>query len=168
LPSPLFAALAGLGCVWMGMAWAFSLSRRVRALRAWARVLAKMEAGLAYRTHTLEELLQRALEGEENHEVFCRLGDVARQMSSNPMLSLGEAMGDMPMPELTPADLAALSPLWRGLGAGDSQSQHGLLQSVRAALDAQIVAAADKEGKDRRLATTLGIIGGAAVFLFLL
>jgi len=152
----------------MGAAWAAAMSRRARALRAWARVVCKLEAGLAYRVHTLEELLRRASNGEENRDVSGRLAVFAGRMEANPMLPLCEAAKGVPMPELSPADRTALSPLWHGLGAGNESTQRALLHSVRAALDAQIAEAAEKEKKDRRLAAALGFIGGAAVFLFLL
>lgn len=163
-----FAALAALGCLLLGISWAFSLSRRLAALRAWARVLAKVEAGLGYRTSSIGEMLTRAADGETDGRVRARLMDCAARMREDPMLPLAAAMEGVAAPELTRADSAALSPLWQGLGVGDEEAQRGLLRAVRKAVEVQIAEAAEAERKDRRLALSLGVIGGGAVFLFLL
>ena len=168
LPRAGYAALAALGCVLMGLSWAASLSRRVQALRAWGRVLSRLEAGLSYRPHTLEAFVAQAAQGEENRDVSAHIAACVTRMRETPLLSLKEAMEPVAMPELTPSDKAALALLFQGLGEGDEQAQRGLLAAVRMAVAAQMEEAAQQEGKDRRLATSLGFIGGGAVFLFLL
>ncbi len=163
-----FAAIAALGCALMGMLYAQSLRRRARSLRGWARAAAKIEAGLARRAHTLEEMIEDAAKGEESPEVRGCLESCAAQMRADPLLSLSQAMEAQPMPELTGEDRATLAPLWHGLGAGEEQAQRGLLQSVQQALALQMQEAQEKEAKDRRLYLSLGTIGGLMVFLFLL
>lgn len=160
--------MAALGCVVAGVSWAASLSRRVSALLGWARVLLKLEAGLSYRAHTLEQMIQRAAECEESGAVKAVLLAVSDSMLQNPLETLPDAVAKQSLPDLTKADQASLSPLWEGLGVGEEAAQRGLLQAVRAALDAQIAEARDAEQRNRRLAYSLGIIGGLAVFLFLL
>lgn len=168
MPRWVFALAAFAGCALLGFLWAASLTRRVSVLRAWARALARMEAGLLYRARTLEELLERAVDGEGNREVQGALAACAGRMREDPLVSFSQAMGELAMPELTQQDLAALSPLFAGLGIGDVEAQRGLLRSVREAMDAQIAQAKEAEEKDRRLALSIGVIGGGAVFLFLL
>lgn len=168
LPSWGYALLAAVGCLLLGVSWAATLTRRVTALCAWARALARMEAGLSLRAHTLEELLSRAAEGEENRDVRATLLACAGQMRDDPLSTLEEAIAKRPMPELKDTDRAVLSPLWTTLGTGDEASQRGLIRAVRSALDTQVEQARDAESRDKRLALWLGVIGGCAVFLFLL
>ncbi len=168
MSSVLFAGVAAAGCALLGVSWSLSLTRRVAALTAWSRVLAKIEAGLGYRAHTLEELLERAAEGETHRETRQALTACARRMREEPLLPLASAMAGIQLPELTCEDRAALSPLWQGLGAGEEEAQRALLRAVRAALAVQTEQAREKEQKDRRLALSLGLIGGGVVFLFLL
>ncbi len=168
LDSITFAVVAGVGCVLMGVLYARTLSRRVHALTAWARVLSKIEAGLGWRAHTLEGLITRAADGEVCRDVCEPLWACAERMREDPMLTLADAITPDKLPAMTDADLAALSPLWAGLGEGNEDAQRGLLRSVRAALAAQVDAAAQDEQKNRRLYLSLGGIGGLMVFLFLL
>ena len=158
---------AGLHAAWL-FARASALTRRTQALIAWGRALLRIESGLSLRTASLEDLLDRAIDGEENRDVRRALSGCAMRMRCDPLESLSSAMVREETPELTRADRAALSPLWFTLGTGDLQDQRSLLSSIRQALDAQREAAAGKERKDRRLYTSLGLLGAGAVFLFLM
>lgn len=89
-------------------------------------------------------------------------------MRENPLSPLADAMEAQPMPELSAADLAALSPLWGALGKSGQEAQRTLLQSVREAVAVQIDSAREKEQRDKRLYTSLGLIGACATFLFLM
>ena len=164
----IFGALAALGCMLLCFSFAGALSRRTQALIAWGRALLRIETGLSYRTNSMEDLLERALEGEENRDVRRVLSGCAMRMRCDPLQTLAGAMGREPTPELTLADRAALSPLWTELGAQGLSDQRALLSSVRQAIDAQREAASEKEKKDRRLYTSLGFIGAGVVFLFLM
>lgn len=152
----------------MGLSWAASLSRRVSALLAWARVLLKMEAGLAYRAHTMEQMIHRAGEEEEYQPVKEVLLAASGSMRKNPLETLQQAMAKQTLADLSKADQMVLTPLFQGLGVLEEAAQRGLLQAVRASLDVQVSEARDAEQRNRRLAFSLGIIGGFAVFLFLL
>lgn len=168
LPRWFFALLAAMGCVVMGFSWAASLSRRVSALLAWARVLLKLEAGLAYRVHTLEQMIQRAGEEEAYLPVKAALLAASSRMQNNPLETLQHAMAGQSLVDLTKADQMVLLPLFQGLGVLEETAQRGLIQAVRASLDLQIAEARDAEQRNRRLAFSLGMIGGLTVFLFLL
>lgn len=168
MPSYAYAALAAGGCMLLGVSWAASLRRRAAALKGWARAAVRLEAGLSYRVQSLQDLLDLAASGEENRDVRLSLARAAQRMRENPLTALAEAMGEEKMPELTDGDRAALSPLWTALGSGDEESQRALVRSVRSALKAQIDEAEDRERRDRRLCFSLGVIGGFAVFLFLM
>ncbi len=162
-----FALLAAAGCALAGGLWAESLKRRLATLRAWQRAVTRFEAGISLGAHTMDLWLLRAADGEPCRAVREALKGAAARMRDEPLLSLSDAMAEAPPPELTAGDRAALSPLFAGLGGGDEAAQRALLRAASAALSAQIAEAEEAERKDRRLALSLGAIGGLAVFLFL-
>ncbi|MDR0929447.1 MAG: stage III sporulation protein AB [Oscillospiraceae bacterium] len=163
-----FALLAALGCALLGASWAMRLSGRVAALSAWARVLARLEGALANRAHTLAALLVYSVEGEEAGSVRRGIEETARRMREDALLPLDKALDAQCLKDLRPPDRSALSPLWSALGGGDEAAQRGLLQAVRGAVAVQLDEARAHAARDMRLAYQLGIIAGAAVFLFLL
>lgn len=163
-----FAAMAAFGCMAMGVHWSERLSKRVGALQAWARVLVRLEAGLTYRAQTMEEIIQKVGEAEEHPGVKAVLLSAAGAMRENPLMSLYEVMRMQSFEPLTPGDCTAMAPLFQGLGGAEEISQHDLIRAVRASIDIQLLEARDAAAKNRRLAHSLGVIGGFAVFLFLL
>ena len=162
-----FAAMAAIGCMATGIHWSLRLSKRVGALQAWARVLLRLEADLAYRTHSMEEIIRKAGEAEEHLSVKAVLLSAAGAMRENPLMPLDEAMRAQSLEPLTPEDCTALAPLFQGLGAASEISQYDLIRAVRASIDIQTNEARDAAAKNRRLAHSLGVIGGLAVFLLL-
>lgn len=162
-----FAAIAAIGCMATGILWAAKLTKRVMALHAWARVLVRLAIGLSYRD-TVEGMIRKAGETEEHGEVRATLLAIADQMRENPLLSLREAMQSQSFGELTPSDQSALTPLFESLGNAEAFSQHELIQAVRDSVELQINEARDAVAKNRRLAYSLGVIGGLALFLFLI
>ena len=68
LPRWVTALAAALGCAALAVQWGRNMAARCGALRAWRRVLTRMEAGMSLYAD-LPSLLFFAAEGEENGEV---------------------------------------------------------------------------------------------------
>ena len=77
------ALAAALGCAALAVQWGRNMAARCGALRAWRRVLTRMEAGMSLYAD-LPSLLFFAAEGEENGEVAQELFGCARRMRDDP------------------------------------------------------------------------------------
>ena len=166
MPRWCFALCGALSCAAFAANWAQAMAERCRTLRALERMLARIEGALpVYGELCL--LLEHAAAGEEGEAAaFMRL--CAQAMREQPRLSLQEAARRYRMPSLARADWETLQPLLNGLGACNEPQALALLHACRSALETQRAAAETTWKKDRRLAGSLGGIGAATVFLFLL
>ena len=163
------AALAALGCAWLGLTAAAELGRRVRRLE-------ELSAGL--------ELLERELweRGNPLPEVFCSLSSRTQGAARALFLQGAECcrrLEKVPFSQawrqsveglegVTPEGRAALAPLGEVLGRYEAGGQREAIQQARAALERARGRAAEERRRMGRVYQALGLSGGGFLVILLL
>ncbi|MCL2545180.1 MAG: stage III sporulation protein AB [Clostridia bacterium] len=175
----MMAMLAGLGCCALGFAVSGAAARRLRALRAGAQAVQAIRLGVCVRAEMLAHVLQ-ALPAGESHEArawAAFFAGVGKALAEEPGASLAEAWDGAWAPaarahpvlrSLGEEDVRLLEPLRGGLGRTPRDEQQALLDGVCKELQAQHENLRPKLADTQKIAQTLGMLGGLALFLILI
>lgn len=173
------ALLAGLGCCALGFAVSGAAARRLRTLRAGAQAIQAIRQGVCGRGEVLARVLQElpagsSPEGRAWAEFFTGIGSA---LAEEPGAALYETWGAAwaqassahpALRSLGEEDLCLLEPLREGLGRTPRGEQQLLLDRVCGELQAQHENLRPKLADTQKIAQTLGLLGGLALFLLLI
>ncbi len=180
----MMALLAGLGCCALGFAVSGAAARRQRALRAGLQAVHAIRVGICVRREMLATVLRELPNGESASEssaedrawaqFFQRIGAM---LAEEPGRGFAEAwreaweisVGSQPVLQaLAAEDLRLLKPLQDELGRTPCAEQQALLEGVTRELQAQQERLQKGLVDAQRVAQTLGLLGGLALFLLLI
>jgi len=175
----MMALLAGFGCCALGFAVSGAAARRLQALRAGVQAIQAIRVGVCVRGEVLARVLQELPAGESPEarawtEFFARVGNA---LASGPGASLPETWREAwiqavrahpALRSLSEEDLRLLHPLREGLGRTPREEQQTLLDGVCKELQAQHESLRPKLADSQKIAQTLGMLGGLALFLLLI
>ena len=157
-------ALAVLGagaCVALGIGAAERLNRRDRMLQAWEKALFRMDAAVNHSGAELKEVLRRGAE-EEN----AVLSELLRRMEATPAASTDTLLAALPWDGLLlSAERDTLQNCLASLFSPSLQAQAQALSYALAQWAVYRSACRETREKNIRLYTSLGWLGGAAVFI---
>lgn len=159
-------ALAVLGagvCVALGRSAAGRLNRRDALLQAWEGALRRMEAAVNHSGAELKEVLNRG--AADNEPV---LPELLRRLDTQPAASPEELLAALPWdPLLLPAERDTLNSCLAALFSPSLQEQGQALSYSLAQWSFYRQSCREARDKNARLYTSLGWLGGAAVFMLL-
>ena len=159
----LFALLAALACVWLGMLASQRLQERERLLQNWETALQKMEGAIAHHPSSLPDLWRRSA-GEH----LPWLKDAARLLEEEPALSPQAFFERLPaFPLLTPPEAEAILEGLRGLFSPDPRLQLQALACAREQLAHFHRISREAAAKNSQLYWSLGCLSGAALFILI-
>jgi len=173
------ALLAGLGCCALGFAVSGAAARRLRTLQAGAQAVQAIRLGICVRGEVLARVLQEMPAGEtpEGRAWAAFYVGIGQVLAEEPGASLSEAWHAAwahaarihpALCSLGEEDLRLLEPLREGLGKTPREEQQALLDGVCKALHAQHEGLRPKLADAQKIAQTLGMLGGLALFLLLM
>ena len=157
-------ALLGAGmCVAVGRSAANRLNRRDTALQTWDSCLLRMDAAVNHSAAPLSDVLRRgAAEGEPV------LLELLRRLEAMPAAPPSELLADLPWDDLLfSQERDTLKDCLAGLFSSTLQTQAQALAYARAQWAAYRKACREARDKNARLYSSLGWLGGAAVFILL-
>jgi len=174
------ALLAGLGCCALGFAVSGAAARRLRALQAGAQAIQAIRLGVCVRGEVLARVLQQGLpsgaspEGRAWADFFVTAGQtLAKEPGADFAKTWAEAWArasgtHLALRALSEEDARLLEPLREGLGRTPRDEQQVLLEGVSEQLQAQYEHLRPKLADTQKIAQTLGMLGGLALFLLLI
>lgn len=157
-------ALFGAGaCVALGMGAANRLKQRETVLQAWDQALQRMDAAVNHSAAPLDEALRRGAAEE-----IPALLELRRRLKETPAASTEELLADLPWEEsLSSIERDTLMDCLARLFSTSLQEQAQALAYARSQWTEYRKASRDAREKNSRLYTSLGWLGGAAVFILL-
>ncbi len=159
-------ALAVLGagaCVALGRSAAERLNRRDALLQAWEGALLRMDAAVNHSGAELKEVLRRGAAEKEP-----ALLELLRRLDALPAASTEELLDQLPWNGLLlPAERDTLADCLAALFSPSLQAQAQALSYALAQWAAYRRSCREARDKNARLYTSLGWLGGAAVFILL-
>jgi stage III sporulation protein AB len=147
-----------------------ALIMREAALAAWLHALETLAAQISYSDDGIADILSASV--SEETEAERNLAAVFREASANmkcsKLATLAESLPREWSQNLTAQDKAILLPIINRIGSSERYQQLRELEGAKQALAAQTQAAASRTAREKRLYSTLGTLGGLALFLFLI
>jgi len=173
------ALLAGVGCGALGFAVSGVAARRLRALRAGAQAVQWIRLGICVSGEVLSRVLIElpASESAEGQAWAALYGGAGKKLAEEPAASLSEIWSEVfectarahpALYALQEDDLRLLEPVRQGLGRTPRDEQQTLLDEVYKELQAQHERLRPKLADTQKIAQTLGVLGGVALFLLLI
>ena len=158
-------ALLGAGaCVALGMSAANRLNRREAVLQAWESALLRMDAAVNHSAAPLNEVLRRGA-GDDNLPVLTAL---MQRLKSMPASSVSELLDGLPWEDtLLPAEKETIKDCLIALFSPSLQTQSQVLAYAQSQWRMYRQSCREARDKNVRLYTSLGWLGGAAVFILL-
>ena len=156
------AVLGAGACVALGMSAANRLNRREAVLQTWENALLRMDAAVNNSAAPLEDVLRRGA-ADDNLPVLTAL---MQRLNTMPASSDAELLDGLPWEDtLLPPERGALKDCLTALFSPSLQTQSQAL--VYAESQWRIYRQSFRETRDKniRLYTSLGWLGGAAVFI---
>ena len=160
-------ALAVLGagaCVALGMSAANRLNRREAVLQAWESALLRMDAAVNNSAAPLNEVLRRGA-ADDNLLV---LTELLSRLETLPASSASELLDRLPWEDtLLPAEKETINDCLTALFSPSLQTQSQALAYAQSQWRMYRQSCREARDKNVRLYTSLGWLGGAAVFILL-
>ena len=158
-------AFLGAGaCVALGMSAANRLNRREAVLQAWESALLRMDAAVNHSAAPLEDVLGRGT-GDDNLPVLTAL---MQRMKSMPASSVAELLDGLPWEDtLLPAEQETVKDCLTALFSPSLQTQSQALAYAQSQWRVYRQSCRETRDKNARLYTSLGWLGGAAIFILL-
>ena len=158
------AVLGAVACVALGINAAGRLNRREAALRAWENALLRMDAAVNHSAAPLEEVLRRGA-ADDNLPVLTGL---MQRLNTMPASSAAELLDGLPWEDtLLPPERGALNDCLTALFSPSLQTQSQALAYAQSQWRMYRQSCREAREKNVRLYTSLGWLGGAAVFILL-
>ena len=158
------AVLGAGACVALGRSAAERLNRRDRKLQAWEKALYRMDAAVNHNAAPLEDVLRRGA-GDDNLPVLTAL---MQRMKSMPASSVSELLDGLPWEDtLLPAEKETIKDCLIALFSPSLQTQSQALAYAQSQWRMYRQSCREARDKNVRLYTSLGWLGGAAVFILL-
>lgn len=159
----LFALLAAIACVWLGMLASRRLQEREKLLQSWETALQKMEGAIAHHPASLPDLFRRSA-----GEYLPWLTDAARLLEAEPALSPQTFFARLPaFPLLTAPETETILEGLTGLFAPDPRLQLQSLARAREQLIHFHRLNQEATVKNGQLYWHLGFLSGAALFILI-
>ena len=159
-------ALAVLGagaCVALGMSGTNRLNRREAVLQGWEKALLRMDAAVNHSAAPLEEVLRRGAAG--NLPVLLEL---TNRLEMNPASSVSALLDGLPWEDtLFPAERETIKDCLTALFSPSLQTQSQALAYTQSQWRVYRQSCREARDKNARLYTSLGWLGGAAIFILL-
>ena len=160
----LICALAAAGaCILLGMDASRRLKARVVNLAAWLRALEWIDVKLLHEGIPLREVV--LVEGEG--EVPGRMAAFSRALTDNPRCTAAQAWQASGKSQGAPED-KVLADCFSALGTGVLEKRRTAIAQAAGQLRVLQKEAEEKAARDCKLYKSLGLAGGAALFLILL
>lgn len=158
-------ALLGAGaCVALGMSAANRLNRREAVLQAWESALLRMDAAVNNSAAPLEDVLRRGA-ADDNLPV---LTELLNRLETLPASSASELLDRLPWEDtLLPAEKETINDCLTALFSPSLQTQSQALAYAQSQWRMYRQSCREARDKNVRLYTSLGWLGGAAVFILL-
>ena len=158
-------ALLGAGaCVAMGMSAANRLNRREAVLQAWESALLRMDAAVNNSAAPLEDVLRRGA-GDDNLPV---MKELLSRLETLPASSVSELLDGLPWEDtLLPAEQETVKDCLTALFSPSLQTQSQALAYTQSQWRVYRQSCREARDKNARLYTSLGWLGGAAIFILL-
>ena len=158
-------ALLGAGaCVALGMSAANRLNRREAILQAWESALLRMDAAVNNSAAPLNEVLRRGA-ADDNLPV---LTELLSRLETLPASSASELLDRLPWEDtLLPAEKETIKDCLIALFSPSLQTQSQALAYAQSQWRVYRQSCREARDKNARLYTSLGWLGGAAVFILL-
>ncbi len=160
-------ALAVLGagaCVALGMSAANRLNRREAVLQTWESALLRMDAAVNNSAAPLNEVLRRGA-ADDNLLV---LTELLSRLETLPASSASELLDRLPWEDtLLPAEKETINDCLTALFSPSLQTQSQALAYAKSQWRMYRQSCREARDKNVRLYTSLGWLGGAAVFILL-
>ena len=157
-------ALLGAGaCVALGMSAANRLNRREAVLQTWESALLRMDAAVNNSAAPLEDVLRRG--AADNLPVLLEL---ISRLETRPASSASELLDRLPWEDtLLPAEKETINDCLTALFSPSLQTQSQALAYAKSQWRMYRQSCREARDKNVRLYTSLGWLGGAAVFILL-
>ena len=157
-------ALLGAGaCVALGMSAANRLNRREAVLQTWESALLRMDAAVNNSAAPLEDVLRRG--AADNLPVLLEL---ISRLETRPASSVSELLDGLPWEDtLLPAEKETIKDCLIALFSPSLQTQSQVLAYAQSQWRMYRQSCREARDKNVRLYTSLGWLGGAAVFILL-
>lgn len=153
------AIIAGLLAGLLGTRYAAGLRQNARRLTRWDALLAHMILLMQEQACALPEAMRLA--ADDAGEADALMQSVAAQMEADPLFRAQDAvLPDWP-------ESAVLVRMLRGISAGSLAARVQSVASARAEIALLAQSAADAAGKDARMWSQLGWLGGACLAVLL-
>ena len=158
-------ALLGAGaCVALGMSAANRLNRREAVLQTWESALLRMDAAVNNSAAPLNEVLRRGA-ADDNLLV---LTELLSRLETLPASSASELLDRLPWEDtLLPAEKETINDCLTALFSPSLQTQSQALAYAKSQWRMYRQSCREARDKNVRLYTSLGWLGGAAVFILL-
>ena len=157
------AVLGAISCVALGMSAANRLNRRDEALQTWEGTFLRMDAAVNHSAAALEEVLQKG--AAEDLPV---LKELIRRLETTPAASISDLLKDLPWDDtLLPTERDTIKDCLTSLFSPSLQTQSQALAYAQAQWWLYRQACREARDKNARLYTSLGWLGGAAMFILL-
>ena len=158
-----FAVGAGLLCGLYGLRLSTALRQEARALHRWTELLDRMALLIEEKSLSLPDVFRHAADDDLPPDRL--LHDVAESITSDPMLSPGDAFAAR-CPAAAGKDV--LLRLFVRLGRGSADSRRQAVRHARDALSLLAEQKSERAGRDAKLYSTLGWTVGACLTILLL
>ena len=157
------ALLGASACVALGMSAANRLNRREEALQVWENALLRMDAAVNHNAAPLEEVLRRG--AGDNLPVLLEL---ISRLETRPASSVSELLDGLSWEDtLLPAEKETIKDCLIALFSPSLQTQSQVLAYAQSQWRMYRQSCREAREKNARLYTSLGWLGGAAVFILL-
>ena len=158
------ALLGAAACVALGMSAANRLNRREAILQAWESALLRMDAAVNNSAAPLNEVLRRGA-ADDNLPV---LTELLSRLETLPASSASELLDRLPWEDtLLPAEKETIKDCLIALFSPSLQTQSQVLAYAQSQWRMYRQSCREARDKNVRLYTSLGWLGGAAVFILL-
>ena len=158
------ALLGAAACVALGMSAANRLNRREAVLQAWESALLRMDAAVNNSAAPLEDVLRRGA-ADDNLPV---LTELLSRLETLPASSASELLDRLPWEDtLLPAEKETINDCLTALFSPSLQTQSQALAYAQSQWRVYRQSCREARDKNARLYTSLGWLGGAAIFILL-
>lgn len=158
------ALLGASACVALGMSAANRLNLREAVLQAWESALLRMDAAVNHSAAPLEEVLRRGA-ADDNLPV---LTELLSRLETLPASSASELLDRLPWEDtLLPAEKETINDCLTALFSPSLQTQSQVLAYAQSQWRMYRQSCREARDKNARLYTSLGWLGGAAIFILL-
>ncbi len=159
-----------LGCGYLGIAYAGTVTSRIKQLELMERILAQLEFNIVFLLKPFPQAM-KGVAGSYTGRISRLFSHVADSMMKSPDLSsekaFSMALEEMPNPRLKREEMELLREFFRHIGQGNRESTRDGIRMTAAKLKLIRESVEREQAKDGKLWRSMGFLGGILIVLLL-